>query len=410
MNFYKVFTVVFLVLMVSCGIGPLSGNGTGTDAGEAKIVGFVSLPDNKSGNNVKVTLREQNYIPLSVVTSQQRTATTNANGSFAIDQITAGYYLIELWNDDSLCAIKRFFIPNNTSTVDLGNVHLDKQAAYYGNVLNNGSPASGARLLVMGTDKFFTVAEDGSFSLHLPSGDQIFRVVIENEHISNDFLFSNKDSGDTLFATSTASTMFEDFNEKDSCNNLNKLLGGGWWFGYTDKGVGGNSQVLPTTDLGLIAAIDTSTDAFSGGSLHVIFQIDSTFSAPYSLIGSDISGSKEYTVISKSWFDIRKMTAFTLMAKGSGVVYLQFTSGNTGTPNDYFLFEVPINLTSTWKKYSITPTDIPNAKGSTTSTERAWSVGASAVNNINFLAKKSADFWVDDIRIEGMNPTDFLQN
>lgn len=411
MNLFKVITLFLLGLLAGCGIEPLSGgNGTGTDAGEAKVVGLVTLPDKKTGNNVKVTLREQNYIPLTLNTSQQRIAITGSNGTFAINRIKTGYYLIELWNDDSLCAIRRFFIPNDTSTFDLGNVPLDTQTLFYGKVLNNGLPASGALLLVMGTDKLLAIAEDGSFSLPLPSGDQVFRVNIEKDHLSNDFLFSSRNIGDTMIVHNTPRTLFEDFNQKDSCNNLNKLLGGGWWFAYSDSGIGGKSRVLPTTELGLIAAIDTSPNAYSEGSLHVTFQIDSAFSSPYALIGSDISGSKDTPLIGKSSFDMGKMTALTFMAKGSGVVYLQFTSMNPVNPGDFFLFELPINLASSWQKYSITSEVIPNAKSSITSTERTWVVGSSAVNNIDFLAKKNADFWVDDIIVEGMNPTDFVQN
>ena len=47
MNLFKVITLFLLGLLITCGIEPLSGNGTGTDAGEAKIVGLVTLPDNK---------------------------------------------------------------------------------------------------------------------------------------------------------------------------------------------------------------------------------------------------------------------------------------------------------------------------------------------------------------------------
>ena len=143
MNLFKLIPLLFIGLLTSCSMETLSGgNGTGTDAGEAKIVGLVTLPDNNAGNDVKVTLREQDYIPLSLNTSQQRTTVTGSNGSFAINRIKNGYYLLELWNDDSLCAIRRFFIPDDTGTFDLGNVPLDTQTLFYGKVLTDGVPAS----------------------------------------------------------------------------------------------------------------------------------------------------------------------------------------------------------------------------------------------------------------------------
>ncbi len=412
MNLIKVIPLFLLGLLTGCSIDTLSGgNGTGTDAGEAKIVGQVTLPDNKTGNDVKVTLREQDYIPLSLSTSQQRTTVTGSNGSFAINRIKTGYYLIELWNDDSLCAIRRFFIPDDTGTFDLGDVPLDTQTLFYGKVLSDGLPASGALLLVMGTDKVFTIAADGSFSLPLPaSGDQVFRVNIDKDNIASDFLFSPGNVGDTIVVQRTPKTIFEDFNRKDSCNNLHNLLGGGWWFAYKDSSIGGNSLVLPTSELGLVAAIDTTPNAYSEGSLHVLFQIDSAFSSPYALIGADISGSKDSPLTGKSAFDMSDMTALTFMAKGSGTIYLQLTCMNPVDPGDFYLFELPVTLTSSWQRHSIAPEEIPNAKSMITSTECTWTVGSSTVNNITFLAKKSAEFWVDDIIIEGMNPTDFVQN
>ena len=156
--------------------------------------------------------------------------------------------------------------------------------------------------------------------------------------------------------------------------------------------------------------MDTSPNAYSGGSLHVLFQIDSTFSSPYALIGADISGSKDSPYSGKSAFDMSDMTALTFMAKGSGTIYLQLTCMNPVDPRDFYLFELPVTLTSSWQRYSIAPEGIPNGKSIVTSTECTWAVGSSTVNNITFLAKKSADFWVDDIIVEGMNPTDFVKN
>jgi len=408
----KLLPLFLLGLCAGCGIEPLSGgNGTGTDAGEAKIVGLVTLPDNNAGTNVTVTLREQSYIPQSLSASQQRTTLTGSSGTFAINRIKTGYYLIELWNGDSLCAIKRFFISDDTGTFDLGNVPLETQSLFYGKVLHNGVPASGALLQVLGTDKVLTIAEDGSFSLTVPSSaDQVFRVKIANDTISNDFLFSRRNVGDTMVVNGTPKTVFEDFNQKDSCNNLHELLGGGWWFSYKDSVIGGKSQVLPTSELGLVAAIDTSESAYSKGSLHVVFQIDSTFSSPYALIGVDISGSKDSPLTGKSAFDMSKMNALTFMAKGTGSVYLQFTSVNQDNPSDYFVFELLITLAPSWQKYEIAPGAFSNGKSMLTSTVRSWIAGSTAVNNLTFVASKNADLWIDDIIVEGMNPSDFVQN
>jgi hypothetical protein len=261
----------------------------------------------------------------------------------------------------------------------------------------------------MGMDKSTDVAADGAFSLRLPGGPQLFRV--ERGTIQpREFLFSERDNGATLMLGSTVSTLFEDFNRKDSTNSLNPLLGGGWWFPFTDSMYGGMSRILPASGLGLTEAIDTTAGAYAGGSLHVNFQIDSLFWAPYALVGADICEQNDSSAFGRSWFDLRKMTAITFMAKGSGTVFIQFTSRYSAPPNTYtFPFEVPVVLTPEWKKYTISAATIPDAPIPNTSLTVPWSTGAAAVNDINFLAKKNAELWLDDIVIEGMTPADFVR-
>jgi hypothetical protein len=271
-----------------------------------------------------------------------------------------------------------------------------------------GAPASGANLLVMGMDNKIILADDGSFSIRLPSGEQLFRIVTKNEQSTNDVLFNESNSGDTIRAYAKPLTLFDDFEDRDGFNNLNKLLGGGGWFAYSDKANGGNSQILPTIDPGLIAAIDTTSNAYQGGSLHCTFELDTLFSSPYALIGSDICISKDANS-SRSWFDFTNMTTLSFMAKGSGTIYVQFTCKPIGNSYDFTIYELPVTLSSDWKKHSIHALDIPKSLTSKASQIIPWSSGCIAVSNINFLANESTDLWLDDITIEGMNPADFLK-
>jgi hypothetical protein len=412
MNFFKTWAVSLALLLSACE-NRLAVNGTGTDAGEAKVIGVAHLPGAIPGSNITVALRNQNYLPFSIPVSDQTRAATNNSGAFTLNHVSSGYYLIELWNSDTLGAIKRFYVPPSGGTIDLGTIALDALADYSGKVLNNGTPASNSSLLVLGMDRRMVVKADGSFSIALPRGQQIFKIEQDTGLLSREFMFSAENSGDTLSLNSPASTVFEDFNRMDSSNNLHPLLNGGWWWAFSDSGYGGRSLVLPTMNTGLMAAIDTTVNAYSGGSLHVSFQVDSLFSAPYALIGSDIGASRLDTtdVAGRAWFDLRKMTAITFMAKGSGTIYLQFTAKYvTGSDLYVFPFEIPFDLTSSWKKYSISVSAIPSAAIQNTSIIVPWSTGAGMINNITFLAKKSADLWLDAIVIEGMNPGDFLQN
>ncbi len=399
--------IVLPSIVAGCQTLPLSGNGTGTDAGEARVIGSALLPGNAPAGNVTVTLRRQQYIPFSLPLTGQKKVFTDARGAFTIDNIEPGhYYLIELSRGDSLCAGKRFYIPENGMVIDLGEIMIGALSSYSGTILDNGSPATGSRLLVMGMDRSAEVAANGAFSLMLPGGLWYLFRIESGSAQPHDFLFSESDNGTTLDIGTIPSTLFEDFNRPDSTNNLHPLIGGGWWFAFTDSMYGGTSRIVPASDLGLTGSIDTTPDAYAGSSLHVTYLIDSLFWGPYALVGADICESNDSGAFGRSWFDMRKMYALTFTAKGSGTVFVQFTSRyNTYT----FPFEVPVKLTPEWKKYVITASSIPDARIPNTSITVPWSIGAAMVNDITFLAKKNAELWLDDIIIEGMTPADFVR-
>jgi hypothetical protein len=403
----------YLLLLVSllfffCNQSPLSGNGTGTDIGEAKVYGNALFRDSTTADNVHVTIRKQDYVPFSIPVQKQIKTISGKDGTFTINQLSNGYYLVELRSQDSLCAIKRFHISDIDTIVNIGDIILDSMITYNGAVLNNERPAVGADLLVLGMDQKITINENGLFTLRLPSGEQLFRITTSDQSIQSDVPFSYQQSGKTIRTFDVPTTQFEDFGDFDGCNNLSGLLGGGGWFSYTDKSNGGNSTVLPTSSPGLIDAIDTSSEALQGGSLHCTFNIDTTFTNPYALIGCDISNSKDAND-SKSWFDFSKMTALTFMAKGSGTIYLQLTCKPIIAPDVYTVYEIPVALSTQWQKHTILPSEIPAAFASTATQVLSWKSGSSAVSNINFIAKKPTDLWLDDITVEGLEVTDFLK-
>lgn len=397
-----------ITFLIRCSDAPLAGNGTGTDIGEAKVSGCVKLPGDIAAENVTVTLRKQDYVPFSVSLKDQQKVVSGKNGSFAIAQPEKGYYLLELINRDSLCAIKRFYISGDDTGVMVGDCVIDTPVLFTGMVFANGTPASDANLLVLGMDNRGVIQNDGSFSMRLPRGEQLLRVMTKDQPGTRDVLFSNGNSGDTIHSYNTPVTILEDFENRDGLNALTTLLGGGSWFAFTDSVNGGKSRILPTAEPGLIAAIDSTSIAYRGGSLHCQFQIDQSFNASFALIGVDFSNSKDSNS-SKSWFDLSNMTAFTFMAKGSGTIYVQFTCRPIGSSTNYTVYEIPVNLSSGWNKCTIRSSDIPDALQTSSAQIISWHSGNSAVSNINFLAKSSTDLWLDDLKIEGMNATDFLK-
>ena len=405
MNFIRMLFLSCVMLVFSCSSPTSTGNGTGTDAGDARICGIIRSPDNKAAANVTVTLRKQDYLPYSVSYQDQVKTVSGKDGAFAFPIVPPGYYLVDLLGSDSLRAMKRFSVSDADTVVQLGDLVVDTLEAISGTVLSEGVPAAGGTLLVMGMDIQDSITVDGSFSLRLPSGDQLFRITTGSGPLPGDVLFSGKGGeDDTIRVAAAPLTVLDDFNNMDGLNSLTGLLGGGGWFAFTDTVNGGGSTILPTEEPGLVAAIDTTAAAYSGGSLHCTFTIDQNFSAPFALIGVDISSSKVVNS-SKSWFDLSAMTALSFMAKGSGVIHVQFTCKPVGDATDYLIYQVPVTLPAGWGKCTINAADIPAALGSSVD----WKTGCVAVSNINFLASSTVELWMDDLTVEGVNVTDFLR-
>jgi hypothetical protein len=408
MTYLKTAISLCILMLLCCGNSPVVNNGTGTDIGEAKIFGSVKYADNRNADNVSVIVRKQDYVPYSV-TSQNHNKTVSTNsGTFSLDNIAPGYHLVELYTRDSLVAMKRIYISDKDTAVDLGNCILDTLVSYSGKIYSDETPVTGGNLLVLGLDKKSTVNSDGSFTIRLPGGEQLFRIIPENQGGSQDIYVNKKISGDTLRTYATTAVMFDDFSNSDGLNCLSPLLGGGSWFAFIDKANGGNCRILPTEEAGLIAAINTSEESYDSGSLHCTFEIDTLSGAPYALIGCDISASKDVNT-SKSRFDLSKMTEFSFMAKGSGIIHVQFTCRPVGNSSVFTIYEIPIELSSQWKKHSIKASDIPAAITSTSEQIVQWSDGNVAVSNINFLANRYTDLWLDNIMFEGMSTGDFLK-
>ncbi|NLD92618.1 MAG: hypothetical protein GX639_08115 [Fibrobacter sp.] len=408
MIYIKFAVSLFILILSYCGNSPVVNNGTGTDIGEAKIFGSVQYADNRNADNVSVIVRKQDYVPYSVAPQNHNKTVSTNNGTFSLEHITPGYHLVELYTRDSLVAMKRVYISDKDTALNIGNCILDTMIPYTGKIYSDETPLTGGNLLVLGLDKKIKVNNDGFFTIRLPAGEQLFRIIPSNQTGSQDVFVDKKISGDTLRTYATTATMFDDFSTRDGFNCLSPLLGGGSWFAFVDQANRGNTQILPTEQPGLVAAMDTSSDSYDGSSLHCIFQIDSLSAAPYALIGCDISGSKDANT-SKSWFDLSKMTAFSFMAKGSGTILVQFTCKPVGTLTVFTIYEIPVELSSQWKKYSITPSDIPAAITSTSELTVQWSDGNIAVSNINFLANRDTDLWLDNIMFEGMSTGDFLK-
>jgi len=197
MIYLKTAVTLCILMLLCCGNATVVDNGTGTDIGEAKVFGSIQYKDERNADNVSVVIRKQDYIPYSLA-SQNHNKTVSTNGVFTLDNITPGYHLVELYLNDSLAAMKRIYISDKDTAVNLGNCILDTLVSYSGKIYNELAPVTGGNLLVLGLDKQIAVNTDGSFTIRLPSGEQLFRIIPANQGEAQDIFVDKKISGDTI--------------------------------------------------------------------------------------------------------------------------------------------------------------------------------------------------------------------
>lgn len=111
--------------------------------------------------------------------------------------------------------------------------------------------------------------------------------------------------------------------------------------------------------------------------------------------------------LGNGYYNLSKMTAFVFFAKGKGEVDLHFHSQPIPTPGEGF--RKTIILDSIWTEYRVLPKDIIVPKGSIADLAGInWESGKTGVSKITFSANDiGVDLYLDDIRIEGMDYTDF---
>jgi hypothetical protein len=370
-------------MLSECGNQSLSGGtGTGSEFGDGKIVGTVYLPDGKPGVGVTVIIRNKEYIPFTENSLDQRSTFTDSHGKFVIDSIDTGEYLLEMKHADSLFSVKNISLNKVDSSIDIGRIEIRKQIEYYGTIVSNRMPLSGAEIMVLGMDRKCSSDSSGKFSILLPLATHLFRVHPIDSDSSFDFYFDETDSGDTLTIVSGLFTVIEDFDTLDDYNNLHRVNGGGRWF----------------------AGVDDRPDIYSGGSLHLIFQIPESEINGYGVIGTFLGDSNN------CWFDLNGMGEITFIAKGKGAIAVRLNCRYIDTTGNYkeCTLETSVDLTPGWKKYTIVPSDFEVIPDASLPAGIPVSRCFSSVRYLGFYTRKTVDLFLDEIIISGIGPEAFL--
>ncbi len=207
---------------------------------------------------------------------------------------------------------------------------------------------------------------------------------------------------DQNVADSLPRILVDDFTAGLGTNLLGRGLGGGFWSGQTDVEVGGNSAIT----MGTV----TDSDAYSGPTMHVVYNLGPLIPKPYALIGFDIGKSR-------SVYDLSKMKAVSFWAKGSGSLILKFfCRTDTQTDTAYEYYSHAFKLQPAWIQVVI-PVDslIPVPTVPKSVIGLTWKeIGAKTVSmhigvESPLPAQDSVSLWLDDLYFEGLYRKDVVQ-
>jgi hypothetical protein len=166
------------------------------------------------------------------------------------------------------------------------------------------------------------------------------------------------------------------------------LVGGGWWYASNDSFTGGGSRFLPLgveADLQLAQA--PAESSWSGRSLRLVYDADTTFEARFLTTGFLFGASGTSTR------NLSCLDSVAFMARGSGsfVLKTQLPPGSEGVQKGT-TFDAP----SDWTRMAIPASGFLGADAPPSILQR--------LTGLQFLSTDSGELWLDDIELVGCRP------
>ncbi len=356
-------------------------NGTGSNAGETELA-VISFSKPNGAPLAKALARVWLMDESGIRVAQSDTL--DESGTVEIDGDIPQTFLLEASLGDTLSAMR--WITGRTSIPDA--IRTDSSVTLRGSIANAGRFVPNVKVSVL--DKVAYTDSKGFFEIkNLPEGVHYafvegdfgtfaYQMQTGNEEVP---ATNNIDIDDSVF------TVIEDFeNWKSRRTLIGKSFGQGWWFICTDSLQGGGSHTSGgILDKNILVEGDSAKD---GHSLHVVFDIDEETEGHYGVAGFSIGGDF-YEKKIPAFYDLRATRAISFDAKGAGELYLQITRRAPDGEKE-FHETTALGLNDEWQHFTITADD--------------FGTELIAVNTLNFMVKKDAEVYLDNIRLNGISP------
>ena len=318
------------------------------------------------------------------------TDTLDGNGRFYPDPSLSGYHLVETTTKDYSSMMWVDFKKDKSSFSHFAS----KTTSLKGIIKNKGKGIANVSVRLFNKETKTDI--DGKFEIpELPEGIHFITVKYNDyervyiAHTSsestNEKVMNEIDLSDGIYTT------IDDFVNWDTGRtNYGNTFGYGFWFYYTDSEFGGKSKITNKKQDGFNDYF--VNDSEKGYSLHIVFDIDEESEKHFGTTGFTLGDDSERNS-GYSFFDISHAKALTFDIKGSGLVYVQFLQHSTdGTQNK--IQSAPIVLSDKWEKIAL-----PISENN---------LDLSSVNTIAFVVDADAEIYLNNIRLEGFSPNQWL--
>lgn len=330
-----------------------------------------------------------------------RTDTLDCNAMVKVDTSLSGFYLVELRQNVEMSTKYYSFMRwiNFRENMKTGIYRLDWPEYVNGFITENGVGIKGAKVRVLDVETETGV--DGEFVLdEVPEGVSFMTVEYGGEtrvylvHSSRYPLYTEESVVNRINWDYGEYTMLNDFEDWSSMSIMPAAmfrLSGVLYFS-TDSSYGGGSRFKGKE---LFAYEEKYRyDDSMGVCMYLDVDIDEETDNPFAIAGFRLGQDYRESDDGYEYFDISKAKSLSFEAKGNGRLSVQ-TFAYSALVTDEISPEGGIVVDSVWRTYSI-----PFDKIRSMLTE---------VSSINFVVQEDAQIFIDNIRLDGLNPTSWLK-
>jgi hypothetical protein len=234
---------------------------------------------------------------------------------------------------------------------------------------------------------FFKLADvpEGTYVLTFMAGPAILRNVFFQNFGRDTSLTLHIDSGGPQI-------LLDDFEDGDSLGLLDIWTKGNYWQSWFNGD--GQHAIVPSSVPGWMVQDS------GNGVMHVSYSVDVK---PYNNANCGLNLHNDSL---NRDADLSSMTFLQFRAKGSGKIRIRMISTifveQYGSTIDPFK---EITLTDSWQRYSFNIDDswLPNTSV-VTDNGLHWQELFTTIRSLAFMAEDTADFWLDDVGINGADP------